>query len=209
MVGEGVLHECLNHHDVEEVLIINRRASGFTHDKLKEILHQDFENIDSLKNHLTGYDACFFCLGVSSIGMNEATFKKLTYDLTLGFAKTLVTINSEMTFTYVSGVGTDSTAQGNTMWARVKGKTENDLLNLGFKEAYMFRPGYLQPTKGLQNTLKYYHYIGWMYPVLRSLFPKHVCKLSELGKAMLRVVSKPPQKKLIEVKDIVNLAAAQ
>lgn len=207
MVGEGVLHECLNDKNVDQVLIINRRESGFNHPKLKEVLHKNFDDITPIKNQLVGYDACFFCLGVSSVGMKEDQFNKLTYDLTLGFAKTLIDVNTNMTFTYVSGAGTDSSERGNTMWARVKGKTENDLLTLGFKDAYMFRPGYMQPTKGLQNTLKYYTYIGWMYPALRAIFPKYVCDLAELGQAMLNVSFEVSSKKVLEVKDIVSLAA--
>lgn len=206
MVGEGVMHECLNNSDIEKVLIINRRPSGFSHLKLEEIIHKDFQDISSIEDQLKGYNACFFCLGVSSVGMNEEKFSKLTYDLTLGFASTLVKVNPEMTFTYISGAGTGSSEKGKTMWARVKGKTENDLLKLGFKDAYMFRPGYMQPTDGLQNTLKYYKYVGWLYPVLRAIFPKYVSTLSELGQAMIHVVLHGSDKKLIEVRDIVNLA---
>ena len=158
MVGEGVLHECLLHPAVESVLVINRKPCGIKHQKLIEIIHQDFFDLSPIDNHLTGYNACYFCAGVSSVGIKEEEYKHITYDLTLNFAKTLLKLNSEMTFCYVSGVGTDSTEKGRSMWARVKGKTENDLLKLGFKDAYMFRPGYIQPTKGLKNTYKIYEF---------------------------------------------------
>ena len=138
MVGEGVLHECLNHSEVESVLVISRKPCGVKHEKLKEIIHKDFSDLSSIEDQLAGYNACYFCAGVSSVGKKEDEYKRITYDLTLNFAKTLFKLNSDMTFCYVSGVGTDSTEKGKSMWARVKGKTENDLLKLGFKDAYMF-----------------------------------------------------------------------
>ena len=156
MVGEGVLYECLNHPDVESVLVINRRSCHTIHPKLKEIIHENFFNFSSIEEQLSGYNACFFCLGVSSVGMNEEKYTKVTYDLTLGFAGTLARLNPEMTFCYVSGAATDSSEKGKMMWARVKGKTENDLMKLPFKRAYMFRPGFMQPTKGLKNANKMY-----------------------------------------------------
>ena len=155
MVGEGVLHECLKSPGVESVLVINRRPCGMVHEKLTEIIHPDFHDFSSIKDQLSGYNACYFCMGVSSLGMKEADYNRVTYDLTLHVANTLVKINPEMTFCYVSGAGTDSSEQGRSMWARVKGKTENDLLKLPFNAAYMFRPGYIQPIKGLKNTYKF------------------------------------------------------
>ncbi len=178
MVGEGVLHECLQNPDVERVLIINRRPSGFSHPKLTEIVHQDFFNLAPVKDRLTGYNACYFCLGVSSVGMKEDEYRRMTYDLTMHFAQTLAPLNPDMTFCYVSGASTDSTEQGRLMWARVKGKTENDLMKLPFRAAYMFRPGYMHPTPGLKNTNKYYKYITWMYPFFAPVFPEfrlHPC----------------------------------
>jgi putative NADH-flavin reductase len=147
MVGEGVLHECLNHPDVESVLIINRKPYGLKHEKLKEIIHKDFFDLTLIEDQLSGYNACFFCAGVTSLGKKEEEYKRLTYNLTMNFAETLVKVNGEkskeITFCYVSGTGTDSTEKGKTMWARVKGKTENDLMKLPFKNAYAFRPGYI------------------------------------------------------------------
>lgn len=205
MVGEGILHECLNHPDVEKVLVINRRPYELQHSKLSEIIHTDFHDLSPITSQLGGYNACYFCLGVSSVGMKEPKFKKLTYDLTMHVAEILARQNPEMTFCYVSGTGTDSSEKGRSMWARVKGKTENDLLKL-FKNAYMFRPGYMHPTKGLKNTLKYYNYLSWMYPALRMLFPKYVSTLAELGQAMIRVTLKGYHKRVLEVKDIVKAA---
>ena len=145
MVGEGVLHECLLHPDVESVLVINRKPCGVKHEKLKEIIHKDFLDLSAIEEQLAGYNACYFCAGVSSVGKKEDEYTRITYDLTLNFANTLVKLNPDMTFCYVSGVGTDSTEKGRSMWARVKGKTENDLLKLPFKAAYMFQ------TQGIFN----------------------------------------------------------
>src|SRR5580704_15421272 len=149
MVGEGVLHECLLHPQVESVLVINRKPCGVVHPKLKEIIHNNFFDLSSIKDQLTGYNACFFCLGVSSVGMKEPEYYKLTYTLTLGFAETLARLNPDMVFEYISGAATDSTEKGRSMWARVKGKTENELAKLPFKKEYNFRPGYMHPTPGL------------------------------------------------------------
>jgi len=156
MVGEGVLHEWLKHPETESVLVIGRRSCGVIHEKLKEIVHGDFSDLKSLADRLKEYHACFFCLGISALGRREAEYRRVTVDLTMAAARTLLPLNPHMTFCYVSGAGTDSTEKGRLMWARVKGETENRLLNLGFKAAYMFRPGYIQPTKGLKNTYTIY-----------------------------------------------------
>jgi len=206
MVGEGVLHECLQHPEVKSVLVINRKPCGVKHQKLIEIIHSDFFDLSPIDIHLAGYNACYFCAGVSSVGKKEEEYKHITYDLTLNFAKTLLKLNSEMTFCYISGVGTDSTEKGRSMWARVKGKTENDLLKLGFKDAYMFRPGYIQPTKGLKNTYKIYKFFTSFYPILKTLFPKYVVSLEELGKSMINVTLHGSEKKVLECKDIVKLS---
>jgi hypothetical protein len=206
MVGEGVLHECLLHPEVEEVLVINRKPCGVSHPKLKEIIHSNFFDLSPIKDQLQNYNACFFCLGVSSIGMKEKEYHRLTYELTMHVAETLSKQNPDMTFCYVSGAATDSTEKGRSMWARVKGKTENNLMKLPFKKAYMFRPGYMHPTKGLKNTLKYYVAITWLYPVFRSLFPKYVSTLKELGLAMINSVNTDYKKSILEVRDIVELA---
>ncbi len=206
MVGEGIVHECLQHQDVEQVLIINRRPSGISHPKLKEILHADFFDLSAISNELTGYNACYFGLGVSSVGMKEPEYTLMTYDLTMSVAKNLSGLNPEMTFCYVSGAGTDSTEKGKSMWARVKGKTENDLLKLPFRQAYMFRPGYMHPTPGLKNTLSMYKYMSWLYPVFKLILPGATSKLSELGMAMINVTIHRYDKKILEVRDINKIA---
>ena len=206
MVGEGVLIECLAHPVVEKILLIGRKSCGVTHPKLKEIIHPDFKNLAPIENQLTNYNACFFCSGVSSIGKSESEYFDLTYTLTLNFAKTLSKQNREMTFCYISGASTDSTEKGKMMWARVKGKTENDLMKLPFKQVYNFRPGFMRATKGMKNTLKYYKYVGWLYPVLRFAFPKFVITLKELGLAMINSAVKGYGKNILEVKDILILS---
>lgn len=209
MVGEGVLHECLNHPEVEKVLVINRRSLGIDHPKLKEIIHQDFFDLTPIERHLENYNACFFCLGVSSIGLSEEKYHRLTYELTLNFARTLVNLNRNMIFCYVSGLGTDGSEIGRSMWARVKGMTENHLQLLGFRDAYMFRPGFMQPTPGLKNSHKAYRYTTWMYPFIRKVFPKYVTTLQELGLAMINSILVGHHKAVLEVPDILELASAR
>jgi len=206
MVGEGVLHQCLLSDDVEQVLVINRKPGGIVHPKLKEIIHSNFYDLSAIESQLQNYNACFFCLGVTSVGKKEPEYTKLTYDLTTHVADTLVKLNSDMTFCYVSGGGTDSTEKGKIMWARVKGKTENHILASPFKAAYMFRPGYIQPTKGLKNAHKAYAYIDWMYPFLKKIMPSHVCTLQELGLAMIHSVTKGYIKRHLDSKDIIALS---
>lgn len=205
MVGKGVLLECIDSADVEKILVINRSPVGITHPKLKEIIHKDFFDWTAIREQLSGYNACFFCMGVSSVGMNEADYRRMTYDLTLGFAKELRALNDSMTFCYVSGAGTDSSEQGRMMWARVKGKTENDLLALGFKDAYMFRPGFIQPMRGIKSkTALYqgiYNIISPFYGLLRRL-PKYVTTTVVIGKAMIRVAMEGYDKKVLESIDI-------
>lgn len=206
MVGEGVLLECLAHPSVESILVINRKHLPISHPKLKEIIHLDFFNLTPIADQLSGYNACFFNLGVTSIGKNEDEFTHLTYDLTMHMASILATLNPDMTFCYVSGSGTDSSEKGKTMWARVKGKTENAILALPFKAAYMFRPGFMKPTFGQHNALKYYKYFNWMYPGLRFLFPRFVCTLKEVGLAMINAALEANEKRVLEVKDIVKMS---
>lgn len=206
MVGEGVLHECLLHPDVESVLVINRRPCNVKHPKLKEIIHSDFSDFSSIKEELTGYNAGFLCMGVSSIGLKEDEFHHLTYDLTMALARPLSKLNPEITLCYVSGAGTDSSEQGRIMWARVKGMTENHLIQLPVRQSYMFRPGYIQPTKGLKNSYKVYKIMAPFYPLWKTLFPKHVSTLKEIGLAMINSVNKGYDKKILEVVDIVKLA---
>lgn len=205
MIGEGVLHKSLDHLDVKSVLVINRRPCGVQHEKLKEIIHKDFFDLTPIKDQLSGYNACFFCLGVSSVGMKEEAYRKMTYDLTLNFAKTIIELNKDMTFNYVSGAGTDSSEKGRSMWARVKGKTENDLIKMPFKAAYAFRPGYIHPMPGMKNTLKAYKYLGFLYPVFKTVFPAYVCTLSDIGTSMIKVCMEGYSKKVLECKDITLL----
>jgi nucleoside-diphosphate-sugar epimerase len=204
MVGEGVLHECLLHPDVESVLVINRKPCGVTHAKLKEIIHKDFFNLSPIEDQLAGYNACFFCAGISSVGKKEDEYRRITYDLTMNFAKVAVKKNPDMVFCYVSGEGTDSTEKGRMMWARVKGKTENDLLKLPFKDAYMFRPGLIQPTRGLKNAYKIYKLVAPFFPILKIIIPGHVVALEELGKAMINVALYGSEEKVLECRDIVQ-----
>lgn len=206
MVGEGVLHECLYHPLVEQVLVVNRKPCGVEHPKLVEILHSNFFDLSSIEGHLYGYNACFFCLGVSSVGKKEDEYTRITHDLTLNFAHTLLKLNHDMTFCYISGAHTDSTEKGRSMWARVKGRTENELAQLPFEQEFNFRPGYMHPTPGLKNTLPAYKYMSWLYPVVRKLFPNAASTLGELGQAMIRAAVIGYPKQVLEVKDIVKLA---
>lgn len=206
MVGEGVLHECLNHPEVSAVLVVGRRPSGKSHLKLKEIVHPDFFDLSPIESQLAGYDACFFCLGVSAIGLSAEDYYKFTYTLTMHVAGTLSRVNPAMTFCYISGAGTDSTEKGRSRWARVKGKTENDLMKLPFRDVYAFRPGFIRPTKGLSNTLSFYRYVNWLFPLARAIYPKGFCTLRELGLAMINVGISGYSEKVIEGGDIIALA---
>lgn len=206
MVGEGVLHECLLHPQVEAVLVINRKTCGVTHPKLTEIIHPDFFDLSSVEHKLTGYNTCFFCLGVSSIGVSKEDYYKMTYTLTINFAETVLKVNNGMSFCYVSGASTDSSENGRINWARVKGKTENKLMKLPFSNVYNFRPGFIKPTEGLKFTNKYYKYINWLFPLGRAIYPSAFCTLKELGLAMINAVSKGYTKNILEGKDIIELA---
>jgi uncharacterized protein YbjT (DUF2867 family) len=208
MVGEGVLHEALHHDDVASVLVIGRRSCGVSHPKLRELIQHDFFDYRSAEETLKGFDACFFCLGVSSVGMKEDRYTHITYDLTMSAATTLSRLNPGMTFCYVSGTGTDSTERGRIMWARVKGRTENHLMQLPFKSVYAFRPGFIKPTKGQRNAYTASRLIGVMYPLWKVLFPKYVCTMQDLGRAMIHAVTKGYPKLIVENKDIAKLANA-
>lgn len=206
MVGEGVLHVTLNHPDVQSVLVIGRKTCDVKHPKLKELLHNDFFNFSTIEEHLKGFNACFLCLGVSSVGMNEKDYRRITYDLTMQAATTLSRLNPDMTFCYVSGAGTDSTEKSRSMWARVKGKTENDLMKLPFKAVYLFRPGYIKPIKGLRHAFAISKAAGLLYPVWKILFPKYVCTLEDLGLAMIHASGRGYPKHVLENPDISGLA---
>jgi uncharacterized protein YbjT (DUF2867 family) len=206
MVGQGVLRECLLDPEVDTVLAIGRSASAQQHEKLNEIVHNDLSDLSAIEGRLAGYDACFFCLGVSAVGMTEDAYRRVTYDLTISVARTLARLNPAVTFIYVSGSGTDSTERGRLMWARVKGKTENALLQMPFKAAYMFRPGYIQPLHGIRTKTKWYGAVyammGPLYPLWKVLFPKYVTTTECLGRAMLKVAKRGAPKSVLENQDI-------
>ncbi len=204
MVGEGVLYECLQHDDVEQVLVVGRRSCGYSHPKLKEIVHTDLYNLSSIEEQLKGYDACFFCLGTSSVGKKEPEFYKITYELTMHFATTLSKLNPEMTFCYISGRGTNE--QGKMMWQKVKGKTETDLTKLSFKQVYNFRPGVIKATKGLKHILPLYKWMGWLLPIINTFAPQSVVTLKQIGDAMINATTKGYEKNILEVKDIIALS---
>jgi uncharacterized protein YbjT (DUF2867 family) len=208
MVGEGVLLECLANPAVDEVLSVSRRPCGHRHPKLHELLVPDFFSLDAVKDELAGYDACFFCAGVSSLGMNEADYAHFTFDLTLHFARTLAPLNPGMTFIYVSGAATDSTEKGRTMWARVKGRTENALLQAGFAHVYNFRPGFMRPTPGQRHVLAAFKFLGWLYPLLHAIAPNHVSTLRQVALAMIRAAQHGYPTPILEIKDINALASA-
>jgi uncharacterized protein YbjT (DUF2867 family) len=204
MVGLGVLRECLLDPDVSDVLAVGRSPLRQQHEKLHEIIHEDLTNLDAIEEQLQDYDACFFCLGVSSAGMKEVDYRHVTYDLTMAAARTLARLNPGMTFIYVSGAGTDSS--GRSMWARVKGETENALLRLPFKSAYMFRPGVIQPLHGIKSKTRIYRafyvvlgpFISW----LMAVFPKYVTTTEQMGRAMIIVARQGASKRVLESQDI-------
>lgn len=206
MVGEGVLLECLDNPTVDSVLMINRRPLGIEHPKLKEIIHKDFYDITPIENELKGYDACFFCLGISSVGLSKDEYFKITYTLTMHVAEVLVRNNPNMVFEYISGASTDSTEKGRSNWARVKGKTENDLMKLPFVKVYAIRPGFIKPMPGQKNVNKFYKYVNWMFPILRALSSGAASTVQELGKAMINAATIGYEEPILEVKDIVEFS---
>ena len=205
MVGEGVLDVALRHPDVELVLVIGRKSCNVKHEKLQEILHKDFFDYSSIGEQLKGFNSCFFCLGVTSVGKKEEEYHRLTYDLTMSAASILAKLNPDMTFCYVSGTGTDSSEKGRVMWARVKGKTENHLMRLPFKAAYALRPGFIKPIDGQKHAYGVSKVLGAGYPLLKTLFPKYVCTLEDLGLAMIGVASEGYCRQILENPDIAEL----
>ena len=208
MVGKGVLLECLDHADIAQVLIINRSSLNIRHPKLKELLLKDFTKIDSLKDQLSGYDACFFCMGVSAMGLDEKAYSSLTFDPVQAFCDVLYELNPNLVFNYVSGYGTDSSEKGRVMWARIKGKTENYVLNKGFKNAYAFRPGFIIPEKDIKSKIEWYDVV---FKILRPIFPlmkksKSITTTTKIGIAMIHSLSVDLAKKHLENKDINALA---
>ncbi|WP_340112201.1 NAD-dependent epimerase/dehydratase family protein [Maribellus mangrovi] len=210
MVGKGVLLECLDHSDVEEVLVIGRNPVDLKHSKLKEIIHKDFSDFSAVSGKLKAYDACFHCMGVSSMSMKESEYKIFTYDYTMALAKVLHKNNPKMTFTYVSGEGTDSSEKGRSMWARVKGKTENDLLKMGFRQAFMFRPGFIIPLRGIKSRTKAYQfvydYFMWLVKLIKGIAPNSVVNTTQIGLAMINVVLRGYPKNILTPKDILSLS---
>ncbi len=209
MIGQGVLRECLLDHEIDRVTVVGRSTTGKTDKKLREIIHQDFLSVSTIESDLFGYDACFFCLGVSSVGMNEEEYRKITYDITMSVARTLVDLNPSMTFLYISGASTDSSEKGRIMWARVKGKTENDLLALPFKSAYMLRPGAILPVHGARSKTKLYRvvYTGLtpIFPIFKKLFPSLVITTETLGKSMITIAKQGYSKRVVENRDLAKI----
>jgi len=192
MIGAGTLLECFADPRVERVLAVVRKSTGVRHAKLEEVIHPDFYDYAALQPRWPEFDACLFCLGVTSVGMDEASYRHVTFDLTMAAARSMAAVNPHLVFCYVTGAGTDSSARGRVMWARVKGETENALLALPFRGAYMFRPGYIQPMKGVRSKTRWYQaaydVIGPLYPLLRRLAPGWVTDTETIGRALLRVV---------------------
>src|SRR5512145_2588099 len=208
MVGEGVLLEVLRDASVEAVLVVGRRPCEISHPKLTEIIHRDFYDYAAIAERFRGYDACLFCLGVTSVGKNEEEYRRLTYDLTMAAACSMEKESPGMTFCYISGTGTDSTEKGKVMWARVKGKTENDIMRLGFKDAYAFRPGFIKPSPGQKRAFLAAKIIAPLYPLLHAIVPKWVCTMQDLGRAMILVSAKGYERKVVECLDIEKIAKA-
>jgi len=211
MVGQGVLRECLLDPEVGQVVSVVRTASGQTHAKLREVVHGNFTDFSGIESELSGCDACFFCLGVSSAGMTEAGYTRVTYDITMAAARTLVRASPGMTFEYISGQGADSSEKGRSMWARVKGKTENALLALPFKAAYMLRPGFIQPLHGIKSKTRVYRFFYAvskpLLPMLKAICPQYVTTTERLGRAMIAVAKHGYSKKVLEMRDINSVVA--
>ena len=212
MIGQGVLRECLADSDAVRVLSIGRAKTGQQHPKLREVVHDNFVDFSSIESELSGYDACFFCLGVSSAGMSEEAYRRITYDFTLAAARSLAKVSPAMTFIYVSGTGTDSTERGRVMWARIKGATENALHTLGFRAVYSFRPGYIQPMHGITSRTGWYRamyaVVAPLYPLLKALAPRYVTTTEAMGRAMINVARNGWPRPVLESPDI-NAAAVK
>lgn len=208
MVGQGVLRECLLDEGVTRVVTLGRAATGQTHPKLEEIVHPDLFHLSAIEGRLRGLDACFYCLGVSAAGMSEAEYSRVNYDMTLAVAETLVRTSPELVFVYVSGTGTDSTERGRVMWARVKGRTENALLRLSFRSAYMLRPGLIVPMHGVKSKTRlyraFYTMLGPLLPILRRRFPRSIITTEQMGRAMLRLARSGYPRQVLEAGDLAT-----
>ncbi|MDW3190770.1 MAG: NAD-dependent epimerase/dehydratase family protein [Cytophagales bacterium] len=210
MVGKGVLLECLDDSNIEQVITIGRSELDVTDPKLKSLIHKDFKDYSTISNRLKGIDACYLCMGVSAAGLSEEKYTELTYDYTLALATSLLELNPKMTCTYVSGQGTDSSEQGRTMWARVKGKTENDLLKLGFKQAFMFRPGGIIPLRGIKSKTRLYQFIYdyfmWLIKLIKWMSPNSIVNTTQIGQSMIFVTRTGYSKDILDPKDIIDTA---
>jgi uncharacterized protein YbjT (DUF2867 family) len=210
MVGRGVLLECIDHPKVEKVLSIGRTKLDLDHKKLEELIINDFTDYSDVEASLNDYDACFFCLGISAIGKSEEEYRHITYDYTLALAKAVAKVNTNVSFIYVSGAGTDSTEKGRNMWARVKGKVENDLLKMGFSKAFMFRPGAIIPERGIRSKTKAYQfaydYFMWAIRAVKAIAPNSICTTTQIGKAMINAVLYSYSKEILDPVDIIKLA---
>jgi uncharacterized protein YbjT (DUF2867 family) len=209
MVGQGVMRECLLDAGVARVVTLGRHATGNAHPKVREIVHADLFHLQPIEQELTGLDACFYCLGATAAGKSEREYARINYDMTLAVAETLVRVDPDMTFVYVSGMGTDGTERGRTMWARVKGRTENALLRLPFRAAYMLRPGIILPMHGIKSKTTLYRVaytlLTPLYPALRALFPRAITTTEHLGRVMLRLARSGYKRPVLESADIALL----
>lgn len=207
MVGEGVLLDCLENPKVTKVLCISRKPNGHQHPKMEELIQGDISDLKEVENQLGGYDACFFCAGVSSMGISKEEYEHTTYELTLKFANTIARLNPKMTFTYVSGQGTDSSEKGRSHWARVKGKTENDLKKLAFKQVFAYRPGFMKPTaKNSLHVIPAYNYLDWTYPIGRKIYPNGFNTLEEVARSMVNVSAEGYNGFILNGKEITETA---
>ena len=209
MIGQGVLRECLLDPDVTSVLSIVRRPTGQHDARLRELVHENFFDYSNIEKQLTGLDACFFCLGISSAGMSEEAYRRITYDITIVAAKVLSRLNPRMTFIFVSGAGTDSSEKGRTMWARVKGQTENALLRMPFRAAFMFRPGIIVPLHGIKSRTRAYRlFYALTAPILpwaQRRWQQQITTTEQIGRAMLKAAKQGAPKTILESSDIASL----
>jgi len=206
MVGEGVLQVCLQHPAVEKVIALNRRSIGFSHPKLIEILLPDFHQLKTVETQLKGLDACFHCMGISSIGTDEATYKDITYALSILLGETMSRFNPGSVFCYLSGAGTDATETSKLSWARLKGRTENELARMPFKALYRYRPGFIKPLPGAKHVQSFYKYVNWMFPIGKALFPDGFSSIEEIGRSMIQVALREDESKILAGKDIRRLS---
>jgi uncharacterized protein YbjT (DUF2867 family) len=206
MVGEGILQVCLQHPAVEKVVVLNRRSVGFSHPKLTEILLSDFHQLKTVESQLIGLDACYHCMGISSIGTDEATYKDITYTLSILLGETFSRLNPDSVFCYLSGAGTDASETAKMSWARLKGRTENELAQMPFKAMYRYRPGFIKPLPDATHVQSFYKYVGWMFPIGKALFPDGFSTIEEIGRSMIQVSLHDEEKTTLAGKDIRRLA---